>query len=316
MEQGPIFIAGLEGTGKTLLRKVLSSHPNLALTRRTYFWVFFYQQFGDLRKAGNFECCLAAMLRHKPIRDLRPDPDRIRREFWQGEPTYPRLFAIVLKHYAQRFGKLRWGEQSQYIEQFCDPIFTAYPDAKMIHMIRDPREHYENTQASSISLKRRAGWAIARWLESVALARRNQSRYPTRYKVVRFEELVRFTEPTLRDVCQFLGEEFTPDLLSMVAAIDSDRREARKSSSRKNGIHKLNLGQVTFIQTYARSEMLAHDYPLRSVPMSPSDRLLFYCFDWPLERALMLAWRGFESVRRKWPKFVPALTFSKSFPDL
>ena len=134
---GPILLAGVAHSGKTLLRLALSSHPRLAFSRRTYMWTRFYNRYGDLREPRNFERCLAAMLAHKPTRALDPDPNRIRREFRQGEPTYARLFALFHEHYAERLGRSRWGDQLGFVERYADLIFAAYPDARMIHMVRD-----------------------------------------------------------------------------------------------------------------------------------------------------------------------------------
>ena len=107
MKRGPIFIGGLDRSGKTLLRLSLSAHPNLALTRRTYLWPRFFNRYGDLSRGDNFERCLRAMLQRKPIQVLQPDAERIRREFWQGEASYARLFALLHQHYAERQGKPR-----------------------------------------------------------------------------------------------------------------------------------------------------------------------------------------------------------------
>ena len=142
---------------------------------------------------------------------LKPNPDRIREEFWQGEPTYARLFALFHTHYAEQLGKPRWGVQSVSEEQYIALIFAAYPTAKMIHMIRDPRDRYE----AQITTRRPRRWgevaiATAHWLYSVGLAKRHQKRYPHRYKIVRYETLVSQPQETIRDVCVFLNEDYTP----------------------------------------------------------------------------------------------------------
>src|SRR5690554_3292259 len=99
--QSPIFIGGLDNSGKTHLRLALSAHPDIAMTRRSYMWTRVYQRYGDLRERENFERCLQALMSRKDVRALQPDVDRIRREFWAGEPTYGRLFALIHEHYAE-----------------------------------------------------------------------------------------------------------------------------------------------------------------------------------------------------------------------
>ena len=109
---GPVFIGGLDRSGKTTMRAFLASHPNIAIPAvGSNMETYFYGRFGDLGKAENLERCLAAMLRYKHVRFLDPDADRIRREFRQGPPTYARLFSLFLIHLAEREGKPRWGRR-------------------------------------------------------------------------------------------------------------------------------------------------------------------------------------------------------------
>jgi hypothetical protein len=105
-QRGPIFIGGPDRCGKTTLQAFLSSHPNIAIPAvGSNYWTYFYGQYGDLSKPENFKRCLDAMLKYKHALFLKPDADRIRREFWEGEPTYARLFALFHQHYAEREGK-------------------------------------------------------------------------------------------------------------------------------------------------------------------------------------------------------------------
>ncbi|HEY7617816.1 MAG TPA: sulfotransferase, partial [Terriglobales bacterium] len=212
MENGPIFIGGLDRSGKTLLRRMLSRHPRLSLTRKTYMWSRFYNQYGDLAQPENLERCLQAMLQQKTIQAFEPDVDRIRREFGEGPATYERLFALFHKHNAERLGKPRWGDQLKLVERFAETIFAAYPDAKMIHMVRDPRDRYAAAFADIPRGKKtkrpdwRAGWSVARWLYSARLAEHNRKSFPERYLVLHYEALMLDPGKTLRIVCDFLGE--------------------------------------------------------------------------------------------------------------
>src|SRR3990172_4921197 len=124
MDSGPVFVVGIERSGTSLIYALLASHPNIAMTRRTNLWTHFFGQYGDLHRRENFERCLASMLRYKRLLPLKLDPERIRREFWQGEPSYAHLFALLEEHYAERQGKRHWGDKSLNTERYVDAIFA------------------------------------------------------------------------------------------------------------------------------------------------------------------------------------------------
>jgi hypothetical protein len=298
MKQFPIFIGGLAHSGKTPLRLFLSRHPNLSLTRQTYMWNRFYNRYGDLSEQQNFEQCLADMLQTKGVQALQPDPERIRREFRQGEATYGRLFGLFHEHNAERAGKSRWGDQLGFVERFAEPIFAAYPQAKMIHMIRDPRDRYEVTMTLSRHRKGKVGWDTARWLHSAEITQKNQHLYPDQYKVVRYEIFRANPEETLHEICLFLGEEFVPDMLaSNNVNFDTNESDNGQDASGKAtiqidkiGDNRLSKGDLLFTQAYAKQQLLAFDYALESPQLSLSDRLLFYLVDWPVNYIGMAAW--------------------------
>jgi hypothetical protein len=288
MTQGPVFIGGLAHSGKTLLRRMLSVQPHLALSRRTKMWDRFYNQFGDLSQPQQFERCLATMLQNKQIQAFAPDAARIREAFWQGEASYARLFALFHAQNAARLGKTRWGEQLGFVERLADPIFEAFPTAKMIHLIRDPRDRDTAVKSRTKHRHGKTGWATAKWIYSASLTRRNQQRYPDRYLVVRYESLLTHPEQTLRQICAFLDEPFLPEMLAVLA-------EKETAVSAKTPFTSLSNQEIAFTQTYARQHMLAFDYPLAAPNFSLRERLSFYLLNWPANRASMAAWDLFRA---------------------
>ena len=278
MENGPIYIGGLAHSAKTLLPRILSVQPNLVISRKTKMWDRFYNQFGDLSRPQNFELCLAAMLQNRQVQSLAPDEARIRAEFWQEAPSYARLFALFQAHHAERLGKTRWGVQLGFAERLADPIFAAHPQAKMIHLIRDPRDR--NTAVKSITQHRRGktGWSTACWLYSVGLAWRNQKRYPENYLVVRYESLITSPEATLRQICTFLGEPFLPEMLAVMDGEDTAVSPPTPMLTKQ---------EIAFTQAVARRYMLAFGYRLTNPQLSLRDWLQFYLVDWPTNWAVL-----------------------------
>ncbi len=301
---GPIFLAGISDSGKTLLRLALSSHPRIAISRRTYMWTRFYNRFGDLQQPENFERCLAAMLAHKPMWMLKPDPKRIRREFWQGEPTYARLFALFHEHFAEQLGRPRWGDQLGSVENYAVPIFRAYPNAKMIHMVRDPRHRRTGCTTRAPG---RVGASTAEWLHSARLAKENQRAYPDRYKVLSYEILVARFEETLRDICTFLGEDFMPCMVTMAGAPrfggestdDTGYAGMAVVPTELSELHHTTLSkrELAFVQAYAGKDMLDFGYDLEANPLTLLEKVISAAIDWPVNLASTMAWRVLPAGR-------------------
>ena len=65
---------------------------------------------------------------------------------------------------------------------------------------------------------------IARtWAEAVNHHRRNARRYPDRYRLVRFEDLVCEPEQVVVELCRFLGVAFEPVMLHQKVVSQGDR---------------------------------------------------------------------------------------------
>jgi len=314
--RGPIFIGGLDRSGKTTMRAFLASHPSIAIPAvGSNMETYFFGQYGDLAKPANLDRCLEAMLRYKHVRFLDPDRDRIRREFLEGPATYERLFSLFLVHFAEREGKPRWGAQTGLIERYADNLFAAYPGVKVVHMVRDPRDRYEASLALWPTGKGRAGGATARWRYSTRLAERNRRRHPEGYRVVRFEDMVLQPETTLREVCAFLGEPFLPEMLSMPAASKHrDRLASGAAEGSGDGVlseafigrfrGRVPRNEVAFIQLHARGAMHAYGYAPEPLGRSLGERARFAIVDWPSQFARMVTWRAVEGAQQRFPRIV------------
>lgn len=113
---------------------------------------------------------------------------------------------------------------------YAETLLDWFPDGRIIHCLRDPRAIYVS------ELRRRSEHAVgipyrqlaqvpallARfvliqvvWAWAVAIHRHRelQRRFPDRYRLVRFEDLVTAPEATLAAVCADLGVEPEPRML-------------------------------------------------------------------------------------------------------
>jgi Sulfotransferase family len=314
---GPIFVAGLERSGTSLMYALLASHPNIAMTRRTNLWTHFFEQYGDLGDDANLERCLEMMMRYKRLLILDPDPVRLRREFVEGERTYARLFSLLEQQVADRLGKPRWGDKSLNTERYTEQILDAYPGARILHMMRDPRDRYASSKTRWGIRRGGVGAGTAEWLASARLALAYQRRFPDRYRAVRYETLVSEPEATTGELCAFIGEAFVPEMLEMRGAPRLLEKGSNSSyGARPPGVISpdsigrfrdvLSGRQVAFIERTATSEMAAFGYPRAGMHLGPAQRMRFAVVDLPLESARLSAWRLREARRDRRGRPVPS----------
>lgn len=312
----PIFITGLDRSGTNLLYALLASHPNISMSRRTNMFHYFYEKYGDLSQEENFENCLTTMLRYHRFRHLEPDPQRIRMEFWEGEPTYGRLFALFHEHRAEQIGKTRWGDKSLRSERYADSIFFEFPRAKIIHLVRDPRDRYASVEKRYDVNRGKVGANTGKWLYSANFAKTNLRKYSASYMVLRYETLAIKPEESLKEVCEFINEEYTPLMLTMDGAPEHRDQGGNSSfgkfepgtiSTKSIGRYRevLTKSDIAFIQKIARNDMRKFEYSSESILMNPGERLRYAFVKFPMNLARMSIWYFLEKNKQRKGIFVP-----------
>lgn len=310
---GPIFVAGADRSGTTLMSALVGSHSAIALPPLgSNTWTFFHGQFGDLANDENLDRCLAALARYKNVRRLQPDVARLRRDFRQGARSYARLFMLIGDQYGERAGKPRWGDKTSYVERYADVIFAERPGSRFIHMVRDPRDRFASAIRRWPDGRGQLGGATARWLYSVRLAQRNARRYPDRYLVVRFESFVADAEGTLRRVCAFLDEPYEPAMFALADAesfrakggnSSFDSHEAGGISTRPVGRYRsvLRPDEVAFIQACVARQMRNLSYEPDAVALPPAARVSFAVRTLPINVSRLVGWWVLETLQHRLP---------------
>ncbi len=264
----------------------LEALPALSMTRRSRMWDRYYGRFGPLERDANLDRCLRVLSADEAVQTLNPDQARIRREFRGGPRSYARLFGLIHQHHAESRGKARWGEQLKWIERFADGVFEAFPSARMIHMVRDPLARFGEASERSRGSKLNGalGRQTAAWLRSVALAERNERRYPGRYRVVRFEALSGDPAGVVQALCSFVAEDYVPAVEAAVASLEFDARPQRGAPL-----------DAAFIDRYAKPSLVALGYATGSSSPLPRGSRIPSMVHWPINRAAMRASDFFDA---------------------
>jgi hypothetical protein len=96
-----------------------------------------------------------------------------------------------------------WGEGRE-------KLFELYPDGRLISILRDPLSWYTSAQGRDPGAPPEA--LLELWKRSAQEMIEAKGRYADQVLIVRFDELVRDTEGTMRGLANFLGIDYDPVL--------------------------------------------------------------------------------------------------------
>jgi len=95
-----------------------------------------------------------------------------------------------------------------------DHFFTVYPHGKFISLIRDPKSWFVSARKHQPHKYDNMEHSIAHWLASTEAALAIQAKYPQSTCLISFEQLLTNLQGTMYNLCDFLGIDFEPTLLT------------------------------------------------------------------------------------------------------
>jgi len=269
MNAGPIFITGLDHSGKTRLRLLLGASSRLSLTRRTELWTAPHGAHGHLREDTGLDACLSSLMERRAVAEMVADPAELRTAFRAGLPTHARLFVLIHAQHAARLGADRWGDQDSQVERAADAILAGLPDALIVHLVVDPRRRYAALTRAGIARPGMVGAATAAWVASVRRGIAGMARHPHRYRLVMSEAI----------------EDGT--------GLDGLRRFLQVTDVAADPVHRVSPPQylrvhdrdAAFIETMAREEMTSLGYPIVGRALTGVERARAVALHGPVGRA-------------------------------
>lgn len=227
----PVFMIGTERSGSNLLRVMLNAHPDLAVPHPPHVMRYFgpmEHRYGDLEQRENRRRLAGDVLRlvraHIYPWTVPLDEDALVRD------ARPRdLFGIYLalyQQYAAAVGKRRWCCKSTFMIDHVSRILTHCPDARLIWLVRDPRDVALSSRRSVFNPCHPYHTAMLWTRQQEQGLRFETNLAPECLLRVHYEQLVTAPRQTLETICRFIGVAYHPGMLQF---FDTD--EARKSAN-------------------------------------------------------------------------------------
>ena len=147
--------------------------------------------------------------------------------------------------------------------------------------------------------------------------------YPDNVMVLRYEDLAKEPEQSVRSVCDFIEEPFTDEMFTLDGApVFRDKGSNSSYGARATAtISPSSVGKfrsvlaptdIAFVQMVAADEMTRFGYDPERPHLSRSLRVRFALGNVPLETGRLLAWRAREAVRNRRGRPVPHYRLSEA----
>ena len=203
----PVFIVGCPRSGTTLLQLLIDLNTDYAIPPES----FVFQRYGTLLaeprmlEEGQAES-LARLLRHDSrLKRWNLPADLLPRFDGRGPVSSHKVITEFFEAYARFREKSRWGEKTPQHAENLPGILRAFPHAKILHMLRDPRDVVAS-YTKAVFGPETALLAARRWKHYAVLVEEHTSDLSSeQFRTVKYEDLVTTPEQTVASLLEILA---------------------------------------------------------------------------------------------------------------
>lgn len=289
----PIFILGNGRSGTTLMRFMLNAHPDIYISEEVCYHFWLRNVHGSYRRRlyQFFQSFNYAWLRMPPqdVLTAWPEPEKL--DWADASSVYLR----ILQCKAAQYGKARYGEKGPLLTEELDQLFKEYPQAKIIHMVRDPRavvySHFTMPWSTSSFIAAN----VMVWSNMRTLAR-----YKHRLLTVKLEDLLAAPEPALRRILDFIGVPWNAQVLNHTEYLpendgipfpwlmEASKQRRQKALSWREAIPP---AWIRLTESWNRTALQDHGYAALDLPHEPGAFARLWAIVKDLPALVFTGWR-------------------------
>jgi protein-tyrosine sulfotransferase len=254
----PIFFIVCKGrSGSTLLQNILDAHLNTSVPQESTFLIHLGSKYKNTTQWNDklIDRYISDLYRMRKIR-IKWKLDR--------EKLTQRLKAIVAENPNVDYGTISKvvylshpsiyeksdiqiiGDKNLF-HTFCiKELMAIYPNAKFIHLVRDPRA---NVRSHMISFKNNFVSFIAyKWSRYSKAIEAKKADHPERFLTIQYESIIHKPKETIQNVTSFLNIGYSDNLLDFHKIV---REKKGQNPQFQSGLHS-NLTQPITTEDHAK----------------------------------------------------------------
>jgi hypothetical protein len=205
-EHEPVFVIGCPRSGTTLLQVLIDLNTDYAIPPES----FVFERYAPLLATprvlppDQVERLGALLARDNRLQLWGLPPEFLPRFDGRGPTSSREIVTEFFAAYARFRGKGRWGEKTPQHAWHVPEILAAFPRAKIVHILRDPRDVVAS-YVESIFGPETALLAAKRWREYATTIDRETAGLPDgQFRMIRYEDLVTDPEQTVASLLEIL----------------------------------------------------------------------------------------------------------------
>lgn len=244
------FIIGRPRSGTTMLRMLFEAHPSVIVPPESPYILNLYKKYGKtklwdeatIRAFG--EDVFAQRYFNKWLIDKETLIARLLEG--KGEQSFETMVKRIGLVYTSVYDKQEItliGDKNPGYSLFINRIHKLFPEAKIIHLVRDYRDNYlslvnVNFEVPIVPL------VVYRWKFALRQANKLRKKHPDLIYSLRYEDLAADPEKHFREVCRFMDIEFDPAVLTFHEK-KTEFESAYAGSNEIKVIHKSLLNPIS-----------------------------------------------------------------------
>jgi len=228
-EWPPVFILGTPRSGTTLLRLILDSHPDIAITPESSFFFrvksLWEGLYPDLNDVENIRSLIDDLHTMPQIKDWIPKSCTFQ-SIMEGRERegFDSLAAFIDKFfglYAESKSKHRWGDKTPKNLHSVEQILELFPSAKILMMVRDCRDVTISLNKADFSKVSYLS-AARRWQMDADIAQKYLKQNNDQIYLLRYEDLLLNPSQVIKSVLSFLNLSDDPEIMKRYVEHEDD----------------------------------------------------------------------------------------------
>lgn len=214
-DKQPFFIFGSPRSGTSLLSRMMDSHPDIVVPNESLVFKMFAKRlpmYGDLNDRNNQLELLKDILATRVIGYWRPKLGFEQASAAINRPGFAGVVEALICATTDKNVSC-WGEKSPGHVFHWNKINQEFPEAKVIHILRDGRDVGSSIIRARMGPKTMIA-AADMWQSYVqAIDGIATQCSPERFIEIRYEQLLDAPKETLGKLCEFLGVNYSDAML-------------------------------------------------------------------------------------------------------